>query len=680
MELFRLFGTIALNNSEANKGIDETTDRAESASSKFGGALSKIGGVAVKIGAAGAAAVGTVAAGIGAMTKQAVDSYGDYEQLVGGVETLFKGSSKQVMKYANNAYKTAGLSANEYMETVTSFSASLLQSLDGDTKKASKSAHTAIKDMSDNANKMGTDMGSIQNAYQGFAKQNYTMLDNLKLGYGGTKEEMQRLLEDAEKISGQKFDLSSYADIVDAIHVVQTEMGITGTTSKEASTTIQGSIGMMKSAWQNLMTGMADPEQDMGQLLNNFVDSVVTVAGNLAPRLVETVPRLVEGLVQLVEKLTPYISPMLDKLIPTLIEGASHLVVNLAVNLPSLLVTLGTALWNGLQTIFTDIKGKMPSEAQGAFSSISQVFSGAWTFCQTVWHDIGEPIFNIIKKTVSILKKWFHENFGDIGSVVKKIFGEISTFWTENLKPCFDAIGKFIEEKLGPAFEKVFVKIVLPAVKKTFNLIGNLWRNSLKPILTGITDFLTGVFSGDWEKAFTGIKEMLSGIFTGIVTLVKGRMRIMKDTVKNIIDTIKGFFHFEFNVPKIKVPHFKIKPKGWKISDLLDGSIPKLGIDWYAKGGVMTGPTVFGMNGNKAMVGGEKGPEAIAPIETLQKYIAEAVAANNEGMMVLLEKILYAILSLDENMGGNIVTALDNTSIKLNNREFGRMVRKAVTT
>ena len=191
--------------------------------------------------------------------------------MVGGVDTLFKDSSQEIQRYAANAYKTAGLSANEYMETVTGFSASLIQSLGGDTEKAAKYADMAITDMSDNANKMGTDMSSIQNAYQGFAKQNYTMLDNLKLGYGGTKEEMQRLLADDGKLSGVKYDLSSYADIVEAIHVIQTEMGITGTTAKEASTTIQGSVASMKAAWANLMVGMADDTQNFDMLLSNFI-------------------------------------------------------------------------------------------------------------------------------------------------------------------------------------------------------------------------------------------------------------------------------------------------------------------------------------------------------------------------------------------------------------------------
>lgn len=288
--------------------------------SPFQKVLGKIGSAVNTAVKASAAAVGAASAGVAALGTACINAYADYEQLVGGVETLFKDSAETIHSFADNAYKTAGLSANEYMETVTSFSASLLQSLDGDTEKAAAAADLAITDMADNANKMGTAMESIQYAYQGFAKQNYTMLDNLKLGYGGTKEEMQRLLADAEKLSGVKYDLSSYADIVEAIHVIQTEMGITGTTAKEASTTIQGSVASMKAAWANLMVGMADDTQDFDLLLSNFIESIGTVADNLLPRI----GVVIEGMGKLVAGLAPKIASALptltNELLPNLVE------------------------------------------------------------------------------------------------------------------------------------------------------------------------------------------------------------------------------------------------------------------------------------------------------------------------------------------------------------------------
>lgn len=362
-------------------------------SGKFQKALSNIGSIAGKalkgLGIASAAAAGAVAA----IGKAAVTAYADYEQLVGGVETLFKDSASTVIEYANNAYKTSGMSANTYMETVTSFSASLLQSVGNDTAEAARVADMAITDMSDNANKMGTDIGRIQDAYQGFAKQNYTMLDNLKLGYGGTKTEMERLLTDAEKISGIKYDISNLNDVYEAIHVIQMEMEISGysvdelntklhdmsltqeelqrvadsmgisyeeaarrmqegsltvadanvllgTTAKEAAETIQGSLAMTKASWENLLVGLADDTQDFDTLLSNFIDSVTVFGENLIPRI----QIVLEGIVKLVSALGPKIAEILPGLVETVLPGAisgvTSIVTALVDVIPSLLDTL----------------------------------------------------------------------------------------------------------------------------------------------------------------------------------------------------------------------------------------------------------------------------------------------------------------------------------------------------
>lgn len=316
MELFKIFGTIALKGKDQFNGdLDESSSKAEKLSSKIGKGL----GAAAKI---GAAAIGAAATAVGALTKKSLEEYAEYEQLVGGVETLFKDSADVVKQYANNAYQTAGLSANDYMETVTSFSASLLQSLGGDTEAAAKQADLAVTDMADNANKMGTAMGDIQNAYQGFAKQNYTMLDNLKLGYGGTKEEMQRLIDDANALNAAQgnltnYSIDSYSDIVSAIHDVQTEMGITGTTAKEASTTIQGSLSAMKSAWANLLTGIGDDSQDLDKLINNFVESTGTAAENILPRL----EQILIGVGKLAERLAPVVAAAIPGLVTTVLPN-----------------------------------------------------------------------------------------------------------------------------------------------------------------------------------------------------------------------------------------------------------------------------------------------------------------------------------------------------------------------
>ena len=303
---------------------------------QFNSVMGKVGATASKamsaISKAALAVTGAAAAAVGALAKSAIDGYAEYEQLVGGVETLFKDSADVIKGYADEAYKTAGMSANAYMETVTGFSASLLQGLGGDTAKAAEIANQAVIDMSDNANKMGTDMSLIQNAYQGFAKQNYTMLDNLKLGYGGTQSEMARLINDSGvlgdsmKVTAETVNSVSFDKIIEAIHVVQTEMGITGTTAKEASTTIQGSITSMKGAWENFMVGLADPTQDFDRLVSNLVDSVITVSENLMPRIMAVLPQMATGITELAGELLPLIPETLNAMLPGVLEGANNLV------------------------------------------------------------------------------------------------------------------------------------------------------------------------------------------------------------------------------------------------------------------------------------------------------------------------------------------------------------------
>ena len=302
---------------KAKKPIQEIAktgfEKAVAGVKKLGSALGK---AAVSAGKVLAKGVAVGAAGVGAVIGKSVMEFGDYEQLVGGVDTLFKDSSGKVQEYAKNAYKTAGLSANNYMETVTSFSASLLQSLKNDTGKASDYAHMAIVDMSDNANKMGTDMQSIQYAYQGFAKQNYTMLDNLKLGYGGTQEEMKRLVKDAAKIDKSvKANDMSFGNIVKAIHAVQTKLDITGTTAKEAATTIQGSFSSLKSAWGNTLVALVTGGDDFDKCIDNLIDSAMTFGKNIMPAIMGAL----EGVGKLVERLAPYIESEFPKLVDTLL-------------------------------------------------------------------------------------------------------------------------------------------------------------------------------------------------------------------------------------------------------------------------------------------------------------------------------------------------------------------------
>lgn len=455
---------------------DEASENVETLSGKFKNGLA----TAAKV---GAAAVGAAATGIAVLTKNALNNYAEYEQLVGGVDTLFKDSSAKVQEYAANAYKTAGLSANEYMDTVTSFSASLLQSLGGDTEAAADMANVAITDMSDNANKMGTDMASIQNAYQGFAKQNYTMLDNLKLGYGGTKEEMQRLIDDANALNASQgkytnYSIESYADIVSAIHDVQVEMGIYGTTADEASTTIQGSVSSMKAAWGNLLVGIADDNANFKTLTEQFVDSLVTVGENIIPRiniiiqgltqliteasqtiiplavqiLLENLPSIVAAGMDLIIALVSGILDNIDMLIDCVLEMVDVIVDKLIDNLPKLIdggIRLIAALANGLIRAIPNLVSKIPqiisSIVKGLISGIPAIFD--------VGKNIVEGIWNGIKSMGSWVSGKVKDFFGGIVGGVKDFLGIHSP------SKVFAGIGGFMAEGLGEGFDDQFKSV-----------------------------------------------------------------------------------------------------------------------------------------------------------------------------------------------------------------------------
>ena len=416
MDLFQLLGTISINNSDAVKALDETSKSGQQAESKLGKAFNAVGKGAVAVGKTIATGMAVGATAVGALVTKSIQSYADYEQLVGGVETLFKDSAEKVQEYAANAYKTAGLSANDYMETVTSFSASLLQSLEGDTNKAADYAQMAITDMADNANKMGTDMSMIQNAYQGFAKANYTMLDNLKLGYGGTQEEMARLLADAQAISGIEYDMSSYADIVDAIHVIQTEMGITGTTAKEASSTISGSMASMKASWQNLLTAISTDDLPFDTYVDNFVDSVSTVADNLMPRI----EIALNGVVKLIDKLAPVIMSKIPSLfttlLPSVITAATNLIQSLVDIIPELVSTLTsllpevvngfgrivTSLFIGIEDMVWDAGEGLVDGVVDAFGSLIEILP---TLLESIMYTLAGAIPALVKGATNAITK-----------------------------------------------------------------------------------------------------------------------------------------------------------------------------------------------------------------------------------------------------------------------------------
>ena len=387
MDVFDLCAKISLDKSEYEKGLDD----AKKSTGGFLGVFGKVGTVASAVGKGifdvtervvkvSAAATTAGAAAVSALTTLAVNSYANYEQLVGGVETLYKSSADTVQKYAAIAYKTAGMSANDYMETATSFAAALVSSLAGDTDAAAELANTAVSDMSDNANKFGTDIESLQTAYNGFAKGQFQLLDNLKLGYGGTKQEMQRLLDDANKLNAAqgkytKYTIDNYADIVQAVHVIQTEMDITGTTAREASSTIQGSTSAAKAAWSNLVTGVADDNADFILLVNDFVDSVGTAAQNILPRI----EIALDGAAKLIEHLVPPIMAKLPALIETVLPKLARSAVNIVQKLVSeIRANAGKLIDSAVQIITVlgnGIYQMLPTVAQSALQIILTMVS-----------------------------------------------------------------------------------------------------------------------------------------------------------------------------------------------------------------------------------------------------------------------------------------------------------------
>lgn len=633
MEVFKLLGTIAVNNSDANNAIDETSDKAEKSEWKMSSAFGKIGKAAVKFGKVAAVAIGAVATGLSAMVKSAVSDYADYEQLVGGVETLFKESADTVITNAANAYKTAGMSANEYMETVTSFSASLLQSLGNDTVAAASKADMAITDMSDNANKMGTDMEAIQNAYQGFAKQNYTMLDNLKLGYGGTQSEMERLLEDATQLSGVEFDINSYADIVDAIHVVQTEMGITGTTAKEASTTIQGSIGSMKAAFENFLTGMADPSQDFDALLGNFVDSVVTVADNLIPRIAATLPRLVNGLISLIQALVPQIPGILSQLLPAVITGATDLINGIVAVLPqliSILLQSLPALIDGVVQIFNGIIEALPQVVQMLcdalpelipllISAAAQMILG---LCEAL-PEIVQAIIDALPSVLTSIVSSLIENLPLlIQGAVQLIIGLVKAF-PQIFIVMFKSIPTIVKQ-LVDSFKKAFPDVAewfgnkfhgaVERIKNVFSVVGDFF----KEIWSGIKDAFGSVgtwFHDTFSKAWQKVKDVFSKggeVFSGIK---EGIDKTFKKVVNAIIKGINTIISKPFETINNVFSHLKdIKIAGWHpFSWLKEFGVPKIPELELATGTIVDKAT-------PAIIG-EDGAEAVVPLENHTEWI-----------------------------------------------------------
>lgn len=773
--------------------MNESMKDATNSASKMSSVMKGIGSSAIKVGKGLAVAGAAAATAVTALVSKSVGAFADYEQLTGGVETLFGAGGRSVEEYAqsvgksvsdiqgkydslmsaqnvvlenaNKAYMTAGMSANEYMDTVTGFSASLISSLGGDTNKAADYANSALVDMSDNANKMGTDMESIKNAYQGFAKQNYTMLDNLKLGYGGTQEEMKRLLSDAEKLTGQRYDISSFADITQAIHAIQTQMDITGTTAKEASTTISGSWGSLKAAFENTLVGLTTGGEMFDQSLDALVDSAKTFGQNVIPAITGAL----SGVGSLIESLAPVIvaelPSMVSDILPHLVSATKSLVTGLISQLPA----LGKAVLDAIPSIFdgmTDVigessVGKLKGSFEGLKNTITDTFSnigpmlkdfcegGISTFCDALSTamDLASGAISVIEALspvigavagaiitykgavllwnaaetaknvvmgISTAAQWALNvamTANPIGIVIVAIGALVGAFivlWNKsegfrnfwiNLWEKVKAIVTSAWEGIKAGFEKI--KNGISAVKEKVSTMWNgvkektseLWggvKNAVSEKLNNIKsayDAHGGGLKGATFAAIEGVKEyyrtgydainqLTGGKLGEVVNAVGEKMEVVKskfgeafgnvkNTVMTIFENIKNGITEKISAAVNKVKEIfgsiadkvsdvwgkikgiikapKIVQKGTVSIAGVSTPIPKLGLEWNAKGGIMTRPTAFGYANGKVQMGGEAGAEAILPLRTFWNNLSQYIAESNKGGNTITNEIKIVI-------------------------------------
>ena len=549
--------------------------------SGFSEGLSRMGNLAAK----GLKVVGVslAAAGVavGALAKQSLDAYSDYEQMVGGVKTLFGTEAASVEEYAasvgklvgevqgeydalvaaqnkvfadaKNAYKDAGMSANAYMQTVTSFSARLLQGLGGDSQKAAEIANMAVVDMSDNVNKMGSSMTDVQNAYQGFAKQNYTMLDNLKLGYGGTQAEMARLINDSGvlgdtmTVTAETVNNVSFDKIIEAIHTIQTEMGITGTTAKEASTTIAGSVSQMSAAWTNWLTALADPSQDLSQLTTALLDSIVNVGKNVVPRLMEILPALGSGLVSLASGLVGYIPGAVQQLFPALVSGATSMLQGLAGMLPGLI----TSAFSALPDVFSTLLAAAPGLASAGMQ-IVQTLGNAITqygptlmqnglaMIQQLGQGLVQGIPTFLAQALPMLLQFtsnLRANFGQIVNAGIELILNLAQGLIAALPTLITYVPQIISNIAGlindnaPKLLAAGLKLIVMLGQGLLQAIPTLVAN-LPQIIQAVVDVFTAF---NWVSLGRNIISLLKDGITSMVGAVQGAGQSIFNAVKNAI-------------------------------------------------------------------------------------------------------------------------------------------------
>lgn len=611
LELFKLFGIVGLKGvDKTKKDLKDTTNTAKEESSKIEKAVNKTGEIASKVGKLAVKGVAAAGTAIGTITKFAVSSYSEYEQLAGGVETLFGAQGMSLKKYAksigetvgqakgkydqliqaqtevmNNAkiaYKTAGMSANDYMNTITSFAAALKQSTANETE-AAKVANMAVIDMADNANKMGTNMEDIQNAYQGFSKQNYTMLDNLKLGYGGTKSEMERLLQDAEKLTGIHYDINNLSDVYKAINAIQGKLGITGTTGEEAMKTIDGAMKMTKASWDNLLTGLADPKQAVGPLISEFTSSLGILAKNVTPKIKEVFNALPNALIQI----TPQLMNTIIDLAPSLILAAINLVAGLIGALPGILEPIFSELTDLFNKIPQFLKGNAnivdgflksidsgkPSIAAKGIEMITALINAIINSLPIIIQ-IGAKIIDSLGSSISSNMPSFLSRFLDIliqlsqmiltnlpilvGVGMKLIFSLVQGLMS-SLPTLISKVPTIIAN-LADAFSNSAQTIFVWGIKIIAEIIKGLVM-AIPSLIANIPKIIYAIFAVwnaiNWwnlgKGLISGIAKGISGMGGSLVNTAKNLFNSLKSHVSNIFNNIKNVIQSPIFSAKTKV-------------------------------------------------------------------------------------------------------------------------------
>lgn len=532
--------------------------------SGFGSTIKKGFALAAK---AGIATISATSAGIGAIVKSSASAYADYEQNIGGVETLFKDNADTIVKYASEAYKTAGISANDYMQNVTSFSASLLQGLGGDTAQAAEIANEAMVDMSDNANKFGTDISSIQNAYQGFAKQNYTMLDNLKLGYGGTQAEMARLINDSGvlgdsiKVDEKTVNSVSFDKMIEAIHKVQTDLDITGTTSKEAATTVSGSLGSVKAAWANLMAGMGDKNADLKNLIKEMVSTVKTFAKNIMP----VIKQALSGVTTLISDLAPDIAVELPQLVsdllPQLIEAGTQIFQALVKGISDNIGTITQAAITAITTIATALIQNTGPLVQSLATIITTIAQALPTILPDLINAIVEQIPTVIQAVIDCMPAIIDGTIQIVTAIAEALVDNIDLI-IDGAVQIIDALTMSLSDsdtsaKLAQSALEIIGTLTMELLKNLPDILADgilIAVELIKGIAQGMVDYFAPVSDAlsdmlidltDWfSRKWNDFKEWGSDMIQAFIDGIKEKWQSLKDTVCDVASSVKDFLGF----------------------------------------------------------------------------------------------------------------------------------------